>query len=195
MSTRNRLLYEINDVKELKSNGIDAFPKDDNLYNWIAIILGNKNTPYENGTFILNIEFPKDYPFNPPIIFFKTKIYHCNINSSGGICLDILKDQWSPALTLNKILLSIISLMNDPNPDDPLVPEIAELYKNDPVQFNINAKQYTLKYAKSTNQNTYSSNSVNSNEESYQQNNIHNNNHNNHNNNYDNYTNNYIDSD
>ena len=200
MSTRNRLLYEINDVKELKSNGIDAFPKDDNLYNWTAIIQGNKNTPYENGTFILNIEFPKDYPFNPPIIFFQTKIYHCNINSSGGICLDILKDQWSPALTLNKILLSIISLMNDPNPDDPLVPEIAELYKNNRVQFNTNAKQHTLKYAKSTIQKNSSNNSVNSissvnsansNEESYEENND------NHNNDYDNYTNNYnnIDSD
>ena len=147
MSTRNRLLYEIDDVKELISNGINAFPINDNLYNWEAIIEGNKNTPYENGIFILNIEFPKDYPFNPPIIFFKTKIYHCNINSSGGICLDILKDQWSPALTLNKILLSIISLMNDPNPDDPLVPEIAKVYLNNREKYIENAKNYTKMYA------------------------------------------------
>merc|ERR1711885_85713 len=92
---------------------------------------GPDDSPYVGGIFFLNIHFPTDYPFKPPKINFTTRIYHPNINSNGAICLDILKDQWSPALTISKVLLSICSLLTDPNPDDPLVPEIAHIYKTD----------------------------------------------------------------
>ena len=78
-------------------------------------------SPYAAGVFFLDIVFPTDYPFKPPKIQFKTRIYHCNINSNGQICLDILKDQWSPALTIAKVLLSISSLLTDANPSEWLV--------------------------------------------------------------------------
>ena len=91
--------------------------------------MGPTDSPYQGGIFFLDIKFPQDYPFMPPRCTFKTKVYHPNINASGGICLDILKNQWSPALTTSKVLLSITSLLSDPNPDDPLVGEIAALYK------------------------------------------------------------------
>ena len=109
--------------------------------------MGPEDSPYSGGVFFLNIHFPPDYPFKPPKCTFTTKIYHANINSNGAICLDILKDQWSPALTISKVLLSISSLLNDPNPDDPLVPEIATLYKNNRVQHDSSAREWTSRYA------------------------------------------------
>jgi ubiquitin-conjugating enzyme E2 D len=146
--TSTRIQRELKDLKNNPPLNCSAGPIDDEeLYVWQATIIGPEGSPFENGLFKLKIEFPTDYPFKAPKIAFTTKIYHCNINSQGGICLDILKDQWSPALTINKVLLSICSLMNDPNPDDPLRPEIAEIYKRDRKTYNINAKLYTERYA------------------------------------------------
>lgn len=124
-----------------------AGPMADDMFRWQATLLGPTESPYENGVFFLEIKFPAEYPYKPPCIHFTTKIYHPNINSNGGICLDILKDQWSPALTISKVLLSICSLLNDPNPDDPLVPSIAELYIKNKELYIINARAWTLQYA------------------------------------------------
>ena len=148
MGTIKRIKKELEDIQNNPPYNCSAGPiDDDDLFKWQATIMGPENSPYESGVFYLNIEFPNDYPFKPPKIFFKTKLYHCNVNSSGGICLDILKEQWSPALTLSKILLSICSLMDDPNPNDPLVPEIANLYLTNKEQHDKMAKIYTMRYA------------------------------------------------
>ena len=109
--------------------------------------MGPDDSPYAGGVYFLNIHFPTDYPFKPPKVTFTTRIYHPNINSNGGICLDILKEQWSPALTISKVLLSICSLLTDPNPDDPLVPDIARKYKQNRDGYESTAREWTRKYA------------------------------------------------
>lgn len=144
-----RINKELQDLSRDPPANCSAGSKDDDIYHWQATIMGPSETPYEGGIFFLDIHFPADYPFKPPKIVFKTKIYHCNITSTGIICLDILKDKWSPALTINKVLLSICSLLSDCNPDDPLVPEIANLYKENRASHDANARQWTIQYAQS----------------------------------------------
>lgn len=125
-----------------------AGPIDEaNVYKWGGTIIGPSDSPYAGGLFLLEIEFPVDYPFKPPRVSFTTKVFHPNVNANGGICLDILKDQWSPALSIGKVLLSISSLLTDPNPKDPLVPEIAHLYETNREKFNQTAREWTLRYA------------------------------------------------
>lgn len=143
-----RLQKELLEMQNNPPLNCSAGPEDENnLYKWIATIYGPIGSPYEGGIFYLNIDFPSDYPFKPPKVVFKTKIFHCNINYNGFICLDILKDKWSPALTICKVLLSITSLLDDQNPDDPLEPEIAKLYISNKEKFIAQATKYTLLYA------------------------------------------------
>lgn len=122
------------------------------------------DSPYSGGVFFLSITFPTDYPFKPPKVSFSTKIYHPNINANGSICLDILRDQWSPALTISKGTCEAtypspaVDLLDahwyvfrhgsrsDPNPDDPLVPDIAHLYKTDRAAYENTAREWTRKY-------------------------------------------------
>lgn len=143
-----RIKKEFTEITKDPLANCTAGPEGEDLFHWKATLNGPEDSPYQDGVFFLDIRFPKDYPFKPPDVHFLTRIYHPNINSNGGICLDILKDQWSPALTVSKVLLSICSLLTDPNPDDPLDPEIARLYKQDIEKFNKNAKDWTKKYAK-----------------------------------------------
>jgi ubiquitin-conjugating enzyme E2 D/E len=141
-----RINNEFTDIQQNPPNNCSAGPEKD-MFNWTTTLMGPSDSPYEGGVFFLNVTFPQDYPFKPPKVSFTTKIYHCNVNDKGEISLDILKDNWSPALTLSKVLLSICSLLTDPNPDDPLVPEIANLYKEDRDAHDNNAREWVRKYA------------------------------------------------
>jgi len=139
---------ELKDLTKDPPSNCSAGPQDPkNMFKWVASIMGPDGSPYANGVFGLDIEFPTEYPFKPPKIRFTTKVYHCNVNDKGGICLDILKDNWSPALTISKVLLSICSLLTDPNPDDPLMPDIAKEFRENRSTHDKKAKEFTRKYA------------------------------------------------
>ncbi|KAH7099644.1 ubiquitin-conjugating enzyme/RWD-like protein [Auriculariales sp. MPI-PUGE-AT-0066] len=142
-----RINKELIDLGRDPPSSCSAGPTGDNMFQWQATIMGPSDSPYTGGVFFLSIVFPTDYPFvKPPKVSFTTKIYHPNINANGSICLDILRDQWSPALTISKVLLSICSMLTDPNPDDPLVPDIAHLYKTDRSRYEATAREWTRKY-------------------------------------------------
>ena len=146
MSLR-RIQKELLDLQKDPPSHISAGPADQDLYKWAGTIMGPADSPYAGGLFKLEIHFPTDYPFKPPKMVFLTKIYHPNIHPNGAICLDILKDQWSPALTMCKVLLSLTSLLCDPNPKDPLVLDAAQLYERNIEEFNRIAREWTIRYA------------------------------------------------
>ena len=112
MTAERRLKKEFNEfIKDPPFNcsgGPITIDDKIDYYEWDATITGPIASPYENGIFNLNISFPPNYPFKPPSVVFTTPIYHCNINERGGICLDLLKNNWSPALSVSKLLLSTI---------------------------------------------------------------------------------------
>ena len=147
MASEKRIQKELENIKKDPPLSCSAGPEKDDIFHWSATIMGPEGSPYQGGVFYLNIVFPQNYPFKPPKVTFITKVYHPNINSSGGICLDVLKDQWSPALTVDKILLSICSLLTNPNPDDPLVPDIAKQYTNNRLAYDMTAREWTQYYA------------------------------------------------
>jgi len=127
--------------------GISATPHADNLRYFDVVIAGPAQSPYEGGIFKLELFLTDGYPMEPPKVRFLTKLYHPNTDKLGRICLDILKDKWSPALQIRTVLLSIQALLSAPNPDDPLVNQIAELWKTNEAQAKANAREWTLKYA------------------------------------------------
>ena len=147
MSSANRIQKELSLLMKDPPDNCSAGPVDDDIFHWEGTIMGPTETVYEGGVFNLDIQFPKNYPFKPPKVRFQTKIYHPNINSGGFICLDIFKYNLSPALTISKVLLSICSLLTDPNPDDPLVVDIADEYVNEREKYNETAKTWTQIYA------------------------------------------------
>ncbi|KAG1810616.1 ubiquitin-conjugating enzyme/RWD-like protein [Suillus subaureus] len=147
--TVKRIHREVADAKKEDLGSITLAPSTDNLFRWAGTIPGPQGSPYEGGVFNINIQLANDYPFSAPKVTFVTRIYHMNISDKGNICIDILKQNWSPALSLFKVMLSLSSLLTDPNPQDPLVPSIATEYIRNRVQHDRTARRWTELYARS----------------------------------------------
>ncbi|XP_071960444.1 ubiquitin-conjugating enzyme E2 N [Antedon mediterranea] len=131
-------------------SGITAQPHEANARYFHVLMAGPKDSPFEGGSFKLELFLPEEYPMSPPKVRFMTKIYHPNIDKLGRICLDILKDKWSPALQIRTVLLSIQALLSAPNPDDPLANDVAEKWKSNEAQALETARAWTKMYAASS---------------------------------------------
>jgi ubiquitin-conjugating enzyme E2 D len=148
MTSIKRVQKEIADNQKSKNHCYMVNPHDDDVFCWSGYIYGSEGSPYQGGAFEIEFLLPPNYPYAPPKVFFKTKIFHPNINSKGSICLDILRqDKWSPALNIESMMLSVCSLLTDPNPDDPLAPNVASLYKENYPAYVETAKLWTQQYA------------------------------------------------
>ncbi|XP_049848835.1 probable ubiquitin-conjugating enzyme E2 C [Schistocerca gregaria] len=114
-----RLQVELMNMMKNQVPGISAFPNGDNLFKWIASIRGVDGTVYEGLEYKLTIEFSPTYPLTAPVVCFETPCFHPNVDQNGNICLDILKEKWSPVQNVSSILLSIQTLLADPNNSSP----------------------------------------------------------------------------
>jgi ubiquitin-protein ligase len=137
-SVKKRLLKDLKQIQSLTlADGVTAAPiNGTNLFEWQAMITGPDQTPYEGGLYELILKIPYNYPVKAPKVRFKTEIFHPNIYKNGDICIDILQDQWSEVMSIEKILISIRSLLNEPNVNSPANPEAALLYKEHRNEFN-----------------------------------------------------------
>ena len=146
-----RVRRELEQLASDPGPGVSAWPVEDNMTELQAQIQGPAESPFAEGTYLLSVTLPDRYPFEPPRVRFLTPIYHPNIDHDGRICLDTLKMQpqgsWSPSININTVLLTIRMLMQSPNADDGLVPEITEEYKRDVGLWRRKALEHTRKNA------------------------------------------------
>mmetsp|Transcript_11152 Transcript_11152/g.24612 ORF Transcript_11152/g.24612 Transcript_11152/m.24612 type:complete len:152 (+) Transcript_11152:118-573(+) len=127
--------------------GVDAKPDKDNYRYFHIAMSGPEGTPYQGGVYRLELFLPEGYPMEPPKVRFLTKIYHPNIDKLGRICLDVLKDKWSPALQIRTVLLSIQALLSAPEPSDPLDTSVADHFIHNRAEAEKVAGEWNKTYA------------------------------------------------
>jgi ubiquitin-conjugating enzyme (huntingtin interacting protein 2) len=144
----NRIKKEYQDLQKEKNSNVQVKLVNNDIRHWKGRIKGPIDTCYQGGIFDVDIIIPDDYPFKPPKMKFDTKIWHPNISSvTGAICLDILKNEWTPALTIRTALISLQALMCEPVPNDPQDAVVAKQYMSDINLFNATAKHWVEEYA------------------------------------------------
>ncbi|KAJ3224920.1 Ubiquitin-conjugating enzyme E2 2 [Clydaea vesicula] len=131
-----RIMRDFRRIANDPPEGISACPLPDNILFWNAVIFGPDETPFEDGTYRLTLEFCESYPTKAPKVKFVSRIFHPNVYHSGDLCLDILQARWSPTYDVAAILTSIQSLLNDPNPNSPANVEAAKLYQENKKEYN-----------------------------------------------------------
>jgi len=142
-----RIVKETQRLQQEPAPGIQCTAFPNNPRHFAVVLAGPQDTPYERGIFHMELFLPEGYPMCPPKVRFLTKIYHPNIDRLGRICLDVLKDKWSPALQIRTVLLSISALLSAPEPDDPLDTTIADHFKKDRPGAEQKAREMTAIYA------------------------------------------------
>jgi len=155
-----RIAKELGDIQRDTESKVMAQPANgDDLSHLKASFQGPPETPYEGGTYIVDIKIPNEYPFRPPVMKFETKLWHPNVSSqTGAICLDTLGSAWSPVLTIKSALLSLQSLLSTPEPKDPQDAEVAGMLVNHPEQFERVAREWAVKYAGAPKTTSFSTN-------------------------------------
>jgi len=144
-----RIAKELQDIQSDTESNIFCEPASgSDLSHLRASFPGPPDTPYEGGTYIVDIKIPNEYPFRPPSMSFTTKLWHPNVSSqTGAICLDTIGSAWSPVLTIKSALLSLQSLLSTPEPKDPQDAEVASMLMNNPDQFQRIAREWAIKHA------------------------------------------------
>eukprot|EP00761_Pharyngomonas_kirbyi_P003975 gb/GECH01003979.1/.p1 GENE.gb/GECH01003979.1/~~gb/GECH01003979.1/.p1 ORF type:complete len:152 (+),score=42.96 gb/GECH01003979.1/:1-456(+) len=145
-----RITKEVKKLQSKAPEGCHAAPVGDDLFNWEGHVTGPKDSPYADGKFKFTMKLPEDYPFHPPEVTMKTKVYHPNFNhEDGSICVDVLQqDNWRPMCGIVEVLSAIVEVMRSPEPDHALDADIGEEYTNNKKQFEKTAKKWTKDYAK-----------------------------------------------
>ena len=142
VAVQKRLQSELMQLMMNADAGISAFPDGDNIFTWVGTIEGSADTAYEGLTFKLSLKFPSDYPFKAPVVKFEQPCFHPNVDTYGNICLDILKEKWCATYSCRTILLSIQSLLGEPNNDSPLNGYAAALWENQEEYKKVLLKKY-----------------------------------------------------
>ena len=140
-----RLKKELTRIKESPIERVNIFPREDNILVWEGYIEGPVDSPYSGGRFPLVMKFDESYPVKPPSVKFTKFVFHPNIYRDGKICIDILQNNWAPSLNIQSILMSLISLFDDPNINSPANRDAAILYRDDRSKFNEKVREYILK--------------------------------------------------
>ncbi|ODM99191.1 Ubiquitin-conjugating enzyme E2 L3 [Orchesella cincta] len=148
MAAGRRLQKELQELRTTKIPCFrDIIVDESNLLSWQGMIVPEK-APYNKGAFKIDITFPVEYPFKPPKINFKTKIYHPNIDEKGQVCLPIISSEnWKPATRTEQVIQALVALVNDPEPDHPLRADLAEEFTKNKKQFLKNAEDFTKKHS------------------------------------------------